>query len=89
MRPLTKGHGMRGTMLWFNGDKDLGVIETPEGERYPVQGAEFKPERPGLRCRGTAVEFEVAGDEEPVATAVRMLTEDAPRRARRRHGRSY
>ena len=89
MRPLTKGHGMRGTMLWFNGDKDLGVIETVDGERYPVQGAEFGPERPALRCRGTAVEFEVVGEEEQHATAVRMLVEDAPRRARRRHGRSY
>ena len=81
---------MRGTMLWFNGDKDLGVIEAHDGEQIPVQGADFATgTRPEGRCRGTVVEFDVVEDEERRAARVRLVTDSAPRRARRRSGRSY
>ena len=32
---------MRGKMLWFNEDKDLGFIMTDEGERLSVLGVGF------------------------------------------------
>jgi cold shock CspA family protein len=81
---------MRGTMLWFNGDKDLGVIEAADGEQLPVQGADFATgTRPEGRCRGTMVEFDVVEGEERHATGVRLVLDAAPRRARRRSGRSY
>jgi hypothetical protein len=81
---------MRGTMLWFNDDKDFGVIEAADGERLEVSGADFASGvRPVGRCRGTAVDFSVAeGDERHVAT-VRFVTEVAPRRARLHTRRSY
>jgi cold shock CspA family protein len=80
---------MRGTMLWFNGDKDLGEIEADDGERLPVQGAAFTSRPPEGRCRGTVVEFAIVDGEERQAADVRVVTDDAPRRARRRSGRSY
>lgn len=90
MRPLTKGHGMRGTMLWFNGDKDLGVIEASDGERIPVRGMDFAAGiRPAPRCRGTAVEFAVVEGDDRHAYGVSVVVEDAPRRARLRGRRTY
>lgn len=81
---------MRGTMLWFNSDKDLGVIEAHDGERLPVQGADFAAgARPGLRCRGTAVEFRIVDADDRHAASVSLLPDVAPRRARRRTRRSY
>jgi cold shock CspA family protein len=80
---------MRGTMLWFNQDKDLGVINTEAGEGLRVYGRDFAPgERPLKRCAGAEVTFSItAQGEERTATAVSFIPEVAPRRARMRHGR--
>jgi cold shock CspA family protein len=77
---------MRGTMLWFNLDKDLGVITTDDGERLGVAGPAFVDGvRPKLRCGGTVVEFQVADvDGEQTAVDVAFVPEVSPRRARRR-----
>jgi cold shock CspA family protein len=81
---------MRGTMLWFNGDKDLGVIEAADGERLPVQGMDFASGlRPAPRCRGTAVEFLVVDGADRHAAAVSVVPEVEQRRARMRSRRSY
>jgi hypothetical protein len=79
---------MRGTMLWFNADKDHGRIETEDGERIPVTGAAFAAgARPtGERCGGTLVEFRIAGDPERHAVGVTRVVVADPRRARRRRG---
>ena len=90
MRPLTKGHGMRGTMLWFNGDKDVGLIEAADGERLPVRGDDFTSGiRPESRCGGTSVQFAVVDGEERHAAGVSVVPEVVPRRARLRHRRTY
>ena len=80
---------MRGTMLWFNQVKDLGVITTEAGERLGVDGSDFSEgERPNGRCAGAAVTFRVTGlDGERKATDVSFVPEVAPRRARMRHSR--
>ena len=81
---------MRGTMLWFNQDKNLGVIEADDGERLPVHGAQFAPgARPDGRCRGTVVAFRIVGEADRQAADVTLVPELVPRRARRRHGRSF
>jgi cold shock CspA family protein len=81
---------MRGTMLWFNGDKDLGVIEAADGERLPVRGADFASGmRPGSRCRGTAVDFLIVAGDDRRAEGVSLVADVAPRRARIRSRRSY
>ena len=79
---------MRGTMLWFNEVKDFGFISTDEGERLYVHGSGFaNGARPEGRCAGRVVAFEVAGEsEERAAQQVEFLPDDAPRRARMRHG---
>jgi hypothetical protein len=80
---------MRGKMLWFNGDKNLGVIETDDGERLTVSGAGFTPGAvPTGRCGGTAVAFRVVDGDERQAVDVSLVVDAVPRRARRRHGRS-
>jgi cold shock CspA family protein len=90
MRPLTKGHCMRGTMLWFNGDKDLGVIEAADGERLPVRGADFEAGvRLAPRCQGTAVDFRVVEGPERHAAAVSVVPDIVPRRARSRGRHTY
>ena len=90
MRPLTKGRGMRGTMLWFNDDKDFGVIEAADGERLQVEGAAFAAGiRPVGRCRGTAVDFSVVEGDERHAEAVSFVPEAAQRRARRHTRHTY
>ena len=80
---------MRGTMLWFNDRKDFGFISTEEGERLYVSGAGFASgEKPEGRCAGLTVSFRVSGDTSArKAEDVAFVTEEAPRRARRRHGR--
>lgn len=80
---------MRGTMLWFNKDKDHGFIDTEEGERLYVHGSAFadgqKPESP---CAGTPVDFEISENGNGrKAVGVTLVPFVAPRRARRRHGR--
>jgi cold shock CspA family protein len=80
---------VRGEMLWFNQDKDLGVITSETGDRLNVAGSDFAVgERPKARCAGAAVTFHVAVQtEEPRAIDVSFVPEVAPRRARMRHGR--
>jgi hypothetical protein len=76
---------MRGTMLWFNGAKDLGALQTDAGERLDVPGAAFDAgEKPAGRCAGKPVEFVcVAGG----VSGVRFVPEGSARRARLRHRR--
>ena len=53
---------MRGSMIWFNEEKDHGFISTEQGERLLVNGDAFVPgERPVGRCAGLVVEFDVSG----------------------------
>ena len=77
---------MRGTMLWFNPNKDLGEITTDEGERLDVVGAAFADGvRPQPRCAGTVVEFSLMRREgTTTAVDVAFVPVVAPRRARRR-----
>jgi cold shock CspA family protein len=79
---------MRGTMLWFNNDKDHGFISTDEGERLYVHGTAFAGGiRPQGRCAGLDVSFEVAEDGEVrQARDCTIVEMAAPRRARMRHG---
>ena len=76
---------VRGTMLWFNSDKDLGVLQTAEGERLHVAGEAFVPgEKPIGRCAGLAIEFDSQGAD---VNEIAFVNELSPRRARRRHRR--
>ena len=77
---------MRGTMLWFNDEKDLGYIDTDDGERVPVHGQGFASGAgPTGRCGGTVVEFVVTGTGPArVAKDVTLVPEGDQRRARRR-----
>ena len=79
---------MRGTMIWFNEEKDHGYISTEEGERLYVAGTGFAGgRRPQGRCAGLVVEFEVTGTNGAREAGECFLVEDAaPPRARRRHG---
>jgi hypothetical protein len=73
----------RGTMLWFNGAKDLGSIRTDDGEQIDVPGTAFLPgEKPVGRCAGKTVEFESL---DGAVSRVAFVPEPIPRRARRRH----
>ncbi len=76
---------MRGTMLWFNAAKDLGALQTGDGERIELAGTAFLPgEKPVGRCAGKAVEFDAfEGD----VTGVAFVPDASPRRARRRQRR--
>jgi hypothetical protein len=71
-------------MLWFNAEKDLGVLCVEDGERLEVRGTAFGPgEKPLGRCRGMAVRFESVDGE---ISAVAFVEDSNPRRARlRRH----
>ena len=76
---------MRGTMLWFNAAKDVGVLQTPEGERVDVPGAAFLPgTKPAGRCAGVAVEFQSV---DGVVTDLSFVEDESPRRARTRRRR--
>ena len=80
---------MQGEMLWFNQEKDLGVITTETGDRIDVAGNDFAVgERPKQRCAGAAVTFRVAvADDESKAVDVSFVPEVEQRRARMRHAR--
>lgn len=79
---------MRGTMLWFNEEKDYGFISTEEGERLYVHGTGFTDGiRPKGRCAGLEVSFRVTQNGEGRKAEESVLVEEtAPRRARRHHG---
>jgi cold shock CspA family protein len=81
---------MRGTMLWFNEEKDYGFISTEEGERLYVDAAGFAGGVPPKgRCAGLEVSFRVT-EAEGVRKAEEssLVPHVAARRARRRHGGS-
>ncbi|HYZ79590.1 MAG TPA: hypothetical protein VE596_19685 [Gaiellaceae bacterium] len=72
-------------MLWFNALKDLGALQTDEGERLDVSGTAFLPgEKPLGRCAGKPVEFEAL---EGAVSGLAFVPETSQRRARRRHRR--
>jgi len=76
---------MRGTMLWFNEDKHHGVITSEDGEKLTVRRSGFVVAAPEGSCGGTPVEFDVVDDAEGRrAESVRIVSELAQRRARRR-----
>jgi hypothetical protein len=74
-------------MLWFNEIKDLGFIQTEEGERLSVLGTGFaEGKRPEGRCADALVSFDVAvTDTGREAQNVVFVPDVAPRRARLRH----
>lgn len=76
---------VRGTMLWFNETKDLGVLRTDEGDRIDVSGRAFLAgEKPLGRCGGRTVEFERSGEG---VHRLAFVPESNPRRARLRRSR--
>jgi hypothetical protein len=76
---------MRGTMMWFNVAKDLGVLRTDEGERVDVPGTAFAPgTKPAGRCAGLPVEFLSA---DGLVTDLYFVEDSNPRRARLRRRR--
>ena len=75
---------MRGTMLWFNAEKDCGALRTEEGERRDVPGAAFSAgEKPLGRCAGMAVHFDCVDD--AVTTVAFVSASPTGGRARLRH----
>ena len=84
---------MNGKMLWFNGEKGYGFIQTDDDERLHVTSDGFLPNEeppPDARCGGRPVTFErIEGDNEPRAVNVAFVPEGAlPKRARLRSPRS-
>ena len=82
-----EGSPRRGKMLWFNEEKNRGVIVADDGEQISVLRSGFVGTAPEGTVGGIAVEFRIADDTEGRrAEAVRILPEVSPRRARRRRG---
>jgi len=84
---------LQGKMIWFNGEKGYGFIQTAEDERLSVTSSGFLPdEEPAThaRCAGRAVTFErVTDDGEPHAVNVSFVPDGKlPPRARLRSPRS-
>ncbi len=78
-----EGGRISGDMLWFNNEKGHGFIETAEGDRLRVEGADFRNGPPEGRVAGMAVTFEVTGDGEAARAQDVAFPQDAPpRRAR-------
>ena len=76
---------VRGRMLWFNEDKDVGALRTDEGERLEVPGTVFgRGEKPIGRCAGRTIEFEWEGG---AVTRLAFVPESSQRRARLRRRR--
>lgn len=77
---------VNGCMLWFHDVKGYGFIRTDDGERLYVERDGFlNGDAPVGRCAGLPVclKVEVHGGQR-VAVNVALVTEEAPRRARRR-----
>jgi len=73
-------------MVWFNEEKQVGKIETDDGDRFAVSGADFVAGHPVGRCSNLPVVFDAVGDQ---AMRVEVIEADEVRRARRRSsGRS-
>lgn len=77
----------RGTMIWFNEEKDHGFISTEAGERLHVRGDAFIDGlSPKGRCGGVLVEFQVSAyGESREAEQCVIVEEESPARARRRY----
>jgi cold shock CspA family protein len=77
---------MKGTMLWFDEAKDYGFVLSGDGERLYVDRDGFVDgAAPVGRCAGRPVNLSVVErDGEKVAVDVSLVTEESPRRARRR-----
>jgi len=79
---------MRGTLIWFNEEKDHGFISTDDGERLYVHGSGFADAPPVGPVNGLPVEFRVVEDGDGRrAEGARLVQEVMPRRARRRGSR--
>jgi cold shock CspA family protein len=82
---------MHGKMLWFNGEKGHGYIQTDDDERLYVTSSGFLPkEEPVKRCARRHVTFERI-DESGEAQAVNVAfvpESELPNRARLRTPRS-
>jgi hypothetical protein len=81
---------MRGELLWFNEQRQDGLIVADDGSRVVVLGSGFSPGRaPVGRCAGTPVVFELADEDgEPHAVRVAIVDDEPTRRARLRPSRS-
>ena len=88
MSPLTAK--LRGELLWFNEERQDGLIALDDGSRIVVLGHGFAPgHAPVGRCAGTPVSFELAyEDGEARAVGVAVVEDDPARRARSRPTRS-
>ncbi|HZC29137.1 MAG TPA: hypothetical protein VE269_05300 [Gaiellaceae bacterium] len=77
---------MKGTMLWFDEAKDYGFILTDEGERLHVEREGFVDgAAPVGRCARLPVELSIGErDGERIAINVSLVSDEPPRRARRR-----
>jgi hypothetical protein len=77
---------MKGAMLWFDEAKDYGFVLTDEGERLYVDRDGFVDgAAPVGRCARLPVEFSIGErDGERIAIDVSLVSEEPPRRARRR-----
>jgi hypothetical protein len=75
----------RGTMLWFNGAKDVGAMRIDGGEKVEVPGGAFAAgEKPAGRCAGRAVEFVLL---DGTLSEIAFVAEIDARRARLRSRR--
>jgi len=64
----------RGTVKWFDQEKNYGFLESDEGEEYFVHKSEVTQ---GTIDKGQRVEFEIGeGKKGPVARSVSVLTEE-------------
>lgn len=82
---------MRGSMLWFNEEKEYGFIEAEDGERVYVHRNGFvEGAAPVGRCAGRAVDFERVTNELGVsATGVSFVDDlNGPRARPRRNQNS-
>ena len=81
---------MQGELLWFNEQRQDGLIEADDGSRVVVLGTGFAPgQQPVGRCAGTPVRFELVNEDgEPHAVGVTVVDAMPTRRARLRPSRS-
>jgi cold shock CspA family protein len=80
---------MRGELLWFNEERQDGVILLDDGSKVVVLGSGFAPgHAPEGRCAGLPVSFELV-EESGEARAVSVVVLEVPpsRRARMRGSR--
>jgi hypothetical protein len=81
---------MHGELLWFNEQRQDGLIVADDGSKVVVLGSGFAPgHQPVGRCAGTPVRFDLAHEDgEPHAVGVTVVDATPTRRARLRPSRS-